>query len=138
MLSEAAAIHEFGHHLQYHLPDLDAYFIRTWEDRTQSEKTKPLNFFSPDKLHHARYNRDERGKEDNFAVGYMGKTYNENGKECPSEMLTMTFEALLGKSWGFFMTIDGKEQRVPLSRLLYEKDRDLLHLGLGLLTHYKP
>lgn len=112
-------IHEYGHRLQRVLPELDGYFAEFWKEHTRDDQIEYL----ADLLSEPRY-RGEIAKKDHFPHPYYGKIYYNKGKESPREMLTMTFEALLG---GDFDRFDE----------LMSKNPDLFDLGLALLTRYK-
>lgn len=112
-------IHEYAHRLQKVLPDLDNYFVEFWKESTKNDRIEYL----AELLSDYRYGR-EITKKDNFPHPYYGRIYHEKGMEVPKEMLTMTFEALLG----------GKVNRFDE---LISKNPDLFDLGLALLTRYK-
>lgn len=112
-------VHEYGHRLQTALPDLDNYFVEFWKEHTKNDKVEKLAVLLSD----PRY-KDEITKKDHFPHPYYGKIYGSEYNPQPKEMLTMTFEAMLG---GNFKRFDE----------LLSKNPDLFDLGLGLLTRYK-
>lgn len=118
------SIHEYGHRLQRAIPELDDYFKQFWIDRTAGEKTKPLADFAEEKGT-SHYSRKEVGREDNFVDGYIGRNYGDDDNPQPREVLTMTFQALLGGD-------------VHLLKKLLDNDREMLYLGVGLLTRFNP
>ena len=104
-------IHEYGHKLQREIPELDKYFSDLWKRRTAG---KP----------YIKYN-GEQIKDGGFPHPYYGRDYGDEKNPKPYEMLTMTFEALLGHDPE--NTLDN----------LRKKDPELFNLGLALLTRYK-
>jgi len=62
---------------------------------------------------------DEVAKKDNYAMPYFGKEYDGEAKE----VMTMTFEYILGGDKEYFLE-------------LYHKDRQLFIMGVGLLAGY--
>jgi prophage muMc02, F protein len=118
------SIHEYGHRLQRTVSGLDDYFKQFWLDRTAGEKTKPLADFAKDKGT-SHYSRTEVGREDSFVDGYIGRNYGDDDNPQPREVLTMTFQALLGGD-------------VHLLKKMLDNDREMLYLGVGLLTRFTP
>lgn len=84
-------LHEFGHRLQAVMPELDALFARYWELRTKGESMEKLAEILP-----GRFRADELTKKDAFPHPYWGKIYGDEDDPQPKEMLTMSFQALLG------------------------------------------
>lgn len=84
-------VHEFGHRLQAVMPELDALFARYWELRTKGEPMEKLAEILP-----GRFRADELTKKDAFPHPYWGKIYGDEDDPQPKEMLTMSFQALLG------------------------------------------
>lgn len=113
-------IHEYGHRLQRILPDLQDMFERLWRERTKGETAVQLQVLYP-KL---RYHPDEITKRDGFPDAYYGKMYGDENEPLPLEMLTMTFEALLGGNRQRFETLKSKPE--------------FFYFGLALLIRYKP
>ncbi len=70
------------------------------------------------------YRPNEIGKRDHFPSQYYGKMYGNEVNPLPKEMMTMTFEALLG----------GQFKRCKE----LTEDPDLLYFGLALLVKYRP
>ena len=112
-------VHEYGHKLQRELPELDQYFVRFWEKRTKGLPIERLKDVT-----NLNYKDREITKKDHFPDPYYGKIYRDKGKETPKEMLTMTFESLIGGRMDRFME-------------LYNKDPELFNFGLALLTRFK-
>lgn len=122
--SAKISIHEYGHRLQRTVPGLDDYFKQFWLDRTAGEKTKPLADFAKDKGT-SHYSRTEVGREDSFVDGYIGRNYGDDDNPQPREVLTMTFQALLGGD-------------AHLLKKMLDNDREMIYLGIGLLTRFTP
>ncbi|WP_392406432.1 phage minor head protein [Cardiobacterium hominis] len=118
------SIHEYGHRLQRTVSGLDDYFKQFWLDRTAGEKTKPLADFAKDKGT-SHYSRTEVGREDSFVDGYIGRNYGDDDNPQPREVLTMTFQALLGGD-------------AHLLKKMLDNDREMIYLGIGLLTRFTP
>ena len=73
----------------------------------------------------SHYSRTEVGREDSFVDGYIGRNYGDDDNPQPREVLTMTFQALLGGD-------------VHLLKKMLDNDREMLYLGVGLLTRFTP
>lgn len=114
-------LHEFGHRLQEVMPELETYFDRLFKERTTKDKIQKLN----EMIGKDWYDDDERGLRDDFPNEYYGKMYNKSRKDPQAlEMLTMTFQALLGGNIKDFKEIERKP--------------DFLYFGLALLVRFKP
>ncbi|WAX71612.1 phage minor head protein [Gallibacterium anatis] len=113
-------IHEYGHRLQQVLPELDNYFVEFWKKSTENDVIEKLDDLFP----HVGFGKTEITKKDHFPSPYYGKMYGDEYDPKPREMLTMTFEAMLGGDKNKFQE-------------LVSKKPDLFHLGLALLTRYK-
>ncbi|RRD90101.1 phage head morphogenesis protein [Conchiformibius steedae] len=114
-------IHEYGHHLQDAMPELDALFTKLWQERTKGKPTRSLSDIPPyDEI----YPYNEKGKDGNFPNKYYGKMYGNEYNPQPYEMLTMTFESLLG---GDMERAEELKNNLPF-----------LYFGLALLVRYKP
>lgn len=122
------SIHEYLHFIQRAIPELDAYFIQLWKDRTEGEKTRPLAKIQRERNESPSYGKDEVGRRDSFVDVYYGKNYGNDYDPKPLEVLTMTLESMLGT---------GGENAIRIKEL-FEKDRELFHLALGLLIRFKP
>ncbi|MCK3657231.1 hypothetical protein A4G18_00475 [Pasteurellaceae bacterium Pebbles2] len=109
-------IHEFGHRLQEIMPELDKYFVDFWKKRTAGKPELDLREYG--------YANVGKFKDGGFPEPYYGRDYGNVLNPKPMEMLTMTFESLLG----------GSKERFESLRT---KDPELFHLGITLLTRYK-
>ena len=97
-------LHEFGHRLQAVMPELDALFARYWELRTKGEPMEKLAEILP-----GRFRADELTKKDAFPHPYWGKIYGDEDDPQPKEMLTMSFQALLGGNQELFDLLHSDE-----------------------------
>lgn len=97
-------LHEFGHRLQAVMPELDALFARYWELRTKGEPMEKLAEILP-----GRFRADELTKKDAFPHPYWGKIYGDEDDPQPKEMLTMSFQALLGGDRELFELLHSDE-----------------------------
>lgn len=97
-------LHEFGHRLQAVMPELDALFARYWELRTKGEPMEKLAEILP-----GRFRADELTKKDAFPHPYWGKIYGDEDDPQPKEMLTMSFQALLGGDQELFDLLHSDE-----------------------------
>ena len=111
-------VHEFGHRLQAVMPELDALFARYWELRTKGDSVEELARLLP-----GRYRPDELTKKDAFPHPYWGKIYGSKEEPQPLEMLTMSFQSLLG----------GEQE---LFDLLHD-DEALFRFALAVLTRWR-
>ena len=114
----SVALHEYGHHMQQAMPDLDALFHRVHRKRTAGEERVDV---SP--------GHDEWGRKDKYLEDYYGREYYDD--QVPKEVFTMTLEDT------FF-------PRGPITDHLRSlaghggRDTELLDLLLGVLFHYDP
>ena len=115
----ATHVHEYGHRLQKILPELDALFTRYWELRTQGDKVEKLS----DLLPKDGYGEFELTKKDRFPHPYWGKIYGDLSDPEPLEMLTMSFQALLGGDQKYFQLLHG--------------DEDLFRFALAVLVRWR-
>jgi SPP1 gp7 family putative phage head morphogenesis protein len=112
------ALHEFGHRIQAANPALDRILQDYHARRTAGEQLVRMSALRPG----WGYRASEVTKPDKFLDPYFGKIYGERGA---LEMLTMTYERLLG------------DDRAALLDL-YLRDRELFELAVGLLTGWSP
>lgn len=118
------ALHEFGHRIQAALPDLDRLFQDYHARRTAGEPLQRLRDLVPG----AGYGPGEKTRPDKWMDAYFGKVYDEQRGtigEGALEMLTMTLERMLDRD-------------VTALRLLYQRDRELFELAVGVLTGWAP
>lgn len=127
-------IHEFAHRLQTAIPELDNYFTQLWLDRTKGEQTRPLAIIQKERGERVYYDKSEVGRKDSFANVYVGKNYGTDDNPKPAEVMTMTFQQLLGSNMITFE--DGTT--MPDTKNYWQKDPELLYLGLALLLRYNP
>jgi hypothetical protein len=106
--------HEFMHHIQHADPNLDALFAQEHRRRTANDALEVIYKHLP----------DETGKPDGYVSRYQGREY--SGK--PLEVITMAFQAVIGEDW----------QANNLFVEMLQNDKDMLHLVLGAIFHYKP
>lgn len=123
------AIHEYAHRLQAVMPELDEYFKQMWITRTKGEKDRHLGVIEKESgLTVHKWQATERGRKDHFANVYIGKNYGTDDNPRPLEVMTMTFEAILGS---------GRSGGISVKKLL-DDDPEMLYLGIALLTRFKP
>ncbi|QMT33459.1 phage minor head protein [Conchiformibius steedae DSM 2580] len=120
VLNHSRYIHEFAHRLQAAMPDLNDLFVRLWHERTTGETAHPLQELTGI----LSYGKHEIAKKDGFPDPYYGKMYGDESNPLPREMMTMTFESLLGGNPALFAQLASKP--------------DFFHFGLALLLRYKP
>lgn len=113
-------VHEFAHRLQAAMPELNDLFVRLWHERTKGEAAEPLRVLTGN----MRYGKNEIAKKDGFPDPYYGKMYGDESNPLPKEMMTMTFESLLGGNPARFAQL--------------ADNPDFFHFGLALLLRYKP
>lgn len=111
------ALHEFGHRVQAANPALDAIFQAYHARRTTGESLQQLRRLVPG----VGYRTDEVSLPDKFIHPYFGKMYPGGALE----MLTMTLERMLDNDSSGLLT-------------LYQSDRELFELAVGLLTGWMP
>ncbi len=125
------AVHEFGHRLQSMLPGLDAIFQAEHVRRTAGDALEKMADIYPG----YNYKSDELTRRDHYLTAYTGKEYSidkATGRGRALEVLTMAFEVvLMGGSRG------NLAQRARFAEL-YDKDRQLFNLAVGLLASWKP
>ena len=119
MRRNSTHVHEFGHRLQDIMPELDALFARYWELRTKGDPIEKLADLSPG----LGYGIDELTRKDRFPDPYWGKIYGDEDEPLPLEMLTMSFEALLGGNQAQFNLLHG--------------DEDLFRFALAILVRWR-
>lgn len=77
---ERTVIHELGHWLEDHNPELHRKVVEFYERRTQGY---PLEWMGPG------YERHELTRKDKFIASYMGMEYVANGERRASEIVSM-------------------------------------------------
>lgn len=114
------AVHEYGHRLQSALPALDRIFQELHRARTGGQ---PLRRLSEITGRARAYAASEVAREDKYRSPYQGKEYYGTGAAL--EVLPMAFEDFMGHG-------------ASRLRELLEADREMAHLVIGLLRHWKP
>ena len=123
--SEANALHEYVHHLQAAMPELDALFVEFHRRRTTSDGTRdPIV-----QLKHC--SSGARGRPDRYADHYIGREYAPDNPDAwprgPMEVMTRALELTMR----FTPFVGGAD-------LLHTKDPEMLDLVLGALFHFDP
>jgi|GEM_PF-1158770 len=113
--ASSTAEHEYAHHLQHMLPELDAVFQAEHRRRTAGDPLEVLFTWA----------KSERGRPDQYVDRYQGREYGHNGA---LEVLTMAFQGLLGED---------KFANELLAKML-KSDQEMLRVALGLLFHFRP
>ncbi len=124
-------VHEVGHRFQDLMPNLNAYFKRFWLDRTKGYNTKPLAEIKNRFGKTLKYPPQEQGRQggrNGFVHVYLGKNYGDDNNPQPDEVLTVTFETILGTNIQSDLTMN----------MLLKYEKDLLYLAIGLLLRFKP
>ncbi|MBP6583190.1 MAG: minor capsid protein [Chromatiaceae bacterium] len=111
----STAEHEWIHAVQTGDLYLDGLFQREHGRRTNGDALEWLG---------SNYGRNEMGRRDKYVDVYFGKEYGDRGAK---EMMTMSYQALLGE--------DGRANR--WLALLLKNDPEMLRLALGALFHFK-
>lgn len=121
-------LHEFTHHLQTVMPELDDYFQELHRRRTAGQPLEEM----ADLLPHDGYPRGEVTRKDNYARAYQGREYEwSKGREA-LEVMPMAFQAVLGYTPETGL-VDGAELHG-----MYNQDREMVELVLGLLFGWTP
>lgn len=110
----STALHEYVHHLQRAIPELNARFTELHRRRTQGDPVVPVIPNQPDL-------KRETGRPDDYVHPYSGREYNGD----PLEVMTMAFQQQQH-------LIHGDEF---LDRLL-DKDLEMLDLAVGALFKF--
>ena len=107
------ALHEYVHHLQIAMPEVDALFRQLHRRRTRGEQRVPVGSVG------------EIGRIDQYVDPYMGREYDSG--EDPKEVWAMAMHML-------FHHIEGTDY----TKELILDDPELLDLVLGVLFRYDP
>ena len=122
--TRGAATHEYTHHLQDTMPELDALFRRVHVRRT----TRPDG--SRDPVLPLEGYRGSPGRKDRYIDGYFGREYPGPGwPSGPLEVMTRTYETI------FSPAVGGSPRTV---RALMDNDPELLDFAIGALFRYDP
>lgn len=109
----STAEHEFLHHVQAVLPDLDRLCQELHRRRTARE---PLVLI----------NQKERGRRDHYYNPYQGREY--GGPAGALEVLTMALQPLLGSDI----------RALEMLRDMIHRDPEMLEFALGVLFYWRP
>ncbi len=110
------ALHEYLHHVQYVMPELDRMFQDLHRRRTRTDPVRVL----------PGYGGGNVGRKDDYVDSYFGKEY--AGFPAPAlEVITVAHQIL-------FHPRHGEE----LLRRLVRRDPEMLDLVLGVLFRYDP
>lgn len=120
----STAAHEYTHHLQAVMPELDGLFQSLHCRRTRGEKLVRLYPDSTDD--------DQMGRKDKYADKYMGREYGDYKEIAPRavgpavEVITMAMQITLYGCEGIGV------------RHLVKKDPEMLDLVVGTLLYFDP
>ena len=115
----STALHEYAHHLQFAMPEMNALFHRLHRKRTAGEP-----------LVDVMDGYGEMGRKDKYVIEYYGREY-ENSGGAANEVLTMAMEDML------FPRSPGRDNLRALAGAEGE-DTEVLDLLLGVLFRYDP
>ncbi|UZR27435.1 phage head morphogenesis protein [Methylococcus mesophilus] len=113
--ASSTAEHEYTHHLQRTMPELDAIFQAEHRRRTANDPSEILFAWA----------KSERGRPDQYVHRYQGREYEGHNA---LEVMTMAFQGLLGT--------DKFADELLAKMLIF--DREMLKVALGLLFHFRP
>ena len=113
-LDPGNAVHEYTHHLQLAMPELDGLFQALHRQRTAGDPVTALRGY-----------RGMRGREDWYIDAYFGREY--GGENGAIEVITRGYQIL-------FSPLYGRERLGDMAR----DDPEMLDLLLGALFHYNP
>ena len=121
------ALHELANRLQACHPRMDALFQEIHKRRTVGEELESLLKLTGDK----RYDIDEMTRKDGYANPYQGKEYNG----VPLEVMSVGLEYVLA-----VRDLYGNVKTECLSNFIkmYNEDREMFDLVVGLLFHWEP
>ena len=130
------ATHEYAHHLQRGVPELDKVFQSVHKQRTRGDKLEALRTVTSI----TKYAWSEVARKDGYYDPYVGREYSNDPDAPAQEVLTMSFDKLLGK-------VDKGSTRQSVRRAEHDTklffdfiriDQPLFDTALGLLFTYKP
>ncbi len=128
-----SGVHEYGHHLQRGVPELDAVFQNVHRQRTKGDSLERLRGVTGN----LEYKLHEVTRRDNYYDPYVGRVYPYGGAQ---EVMTMSFDKLLGRI-GAGSTLREKFVARYDTKLFFDFiriDQPLFDTALGLLFTYKP
>lgn len=114
MLSDdiRVTLHEYGHRLEYNVPNLKKKVIEFYKKRTKGEKAVSLRDVTG-----VPYRPEEITKLDKFCDPYIGKLYEYQGIQNATEILSMGLEGLFYNRYN-----------------MWEKDPEMIKFIYGLLV----
>ena len=112
--ASSTAVHEYLHHLQFTMPELDQLFREIHRRRTVGESLTEIYV-----------NSGEMARRDGYYDAYQGKEYPGFG---PLEVLTMALQPLLGSD----------EKSLTMLKEMMERDPEMLEFALGMLFYWRP
>jgi hypothetical protein len=121
----AVAEHEFAHRIQKTVAGLDDVFVAEHLRRTKGQPLERMRDITGNK----RYGVDEVSRKDGYYNPYQGREYKRAGGYEPAEVMTMSFEPLVGEP-----DLANAEKL----RQFFKGDSDMVKLALGLLFHWEP
>ncbi len=110
----STAVHEYLHHLQARLPDLDALFQDLHRQRTKGE---PL----------IQIRKGEWARKDHYYTAYQGREYAFAKPKPALEMLTMALQPILGSD----------PKAIKMLHEMMKQDPEMLEMALGVLFYWK-
>ncbi len=120
------AVHEFAHRLQHALPELDDVFQGLHRARTAGDRLERLRDITG-----VAYSRDEVARKDKYMNPYQGKEYSWSKGHEALEVMSMGMETVLGLD-------AGRPETIANLRKMYEVDKEMVELVVGLLFGWKP
>jgi hypothetical protein len=130
----ATAIHESAHWLQTALPDLDHFFAKLHYKRTTNglliDPLERLDQVLPG----SGYKPYEMTRKDHYIDPFFGK----ESFGAPRELMPMSLQTLLGVDYATNADPVVRERALEKLQKLYNTDRELFNLTLGLLLRWKP
>lgn len=112
--ASSTSVHEYLHHLQFALPELDRLFQELHRLRTANDPLVALSYHYP----------DEVGRPDGYFSPYQGREYRGFGA---MEVLTMALQPVLGSD---------ETARRMLEKMM-RQDPEMLEFALGVLFYWR-
>ena len=130
------ATHEYAHHLQRGVPELDKVFQSVHKQRTRGDKLEALRTVTSI----TKYAWSEVARKDGYYDPYVGREYKIGNDDSALEVMTMSFDKLLGRI-GAGGTLREKLLASHDTKMFFDFiriDQPLFDTALGLLFTYKP